>query len=309
MTSAPSSFVDPWKVGLTAVTEYGFFEDPLIVTNPIGPEADSVILELFDHNCENIIMSGPSSAVSVSDIILSDGEATYNVNFDTEDFGIDSVVTFTGDEKSTGNVKFCTRVTSVEGTDLKVAFRETNFELDFNMTDNQFQVGPITIEENDKDEFETEVQDEFLLQACQCIDQTCVDPLLPSVVFQNTPLIFCVYVTHDDTGVAETVEISNIDVLIEADDINYQPVTMGSETWDPNALTVVNSFGSKVEVITNLITDFFTEGKTSIDVSGNAFLVFVEGSARLEMSGFGMVVDIEGEAQEGCIQKLVQRFF
>jgi hypothetical protein len=118
-----------------------------------------------------------------------------------------------------------------------------------------------------------------------------------------------VYVTHGDTGVADTVDISNIDVTIEAGEISYQPVTMGSETWDPNALTVVNSFGSKVEVISNLITDFFTEGFTSVDVSGNAFLVFVEGSARLDMEGFGMVVDIEGKPEIGCVEKLLKKFF
>jgi hypothetical protein len=306
MTSAPSAFIDPWKIGPTVVSEIGFFEDPLTVTNPVGPEADSVSVKLFDYDC---VSETIFSSVSLSDISLSDGTATYDVIFDTESFGSDSAVTFTGDAKSTGNVKFCTRVTATEGTDLDVTFRETNFELEFSMTDNEFAVGPITIEENDKDEFETDVEDEFILEACQCVDQTCVDPLLPSVVLQNTPLVFCVYVTHGDTGVADTVDISNIDVTIEAGEISYQPVTMGSETWDPNALTVVNSFGSKVEVISNLITDFFTEGFTSVDVSGNAFLVFVEGSARLDMEGFGMVVDIEGKPEIGCVEKLLKKFF
>jgi hypothetical protein len=317
MTSSPSLFITPWMVGPSEIVSIGFFEDPLVVTNPIGPEADSVELLLFEDDCETEIVGDDSSAVYVSGITLEGGASSYSVTFDTGNFATnEGIVEFSGDGGSTGIVKFCTRVTSYE-EELKASFFESVFKLNFDMTDNEFELLGVGIEENEKDEIVTDLQSEFTVNACNgCEDFIC--SLDAQLVNQNEALTFCIYPSHSDMTVSATVEISNFDAIISAGDpeennyVEFVSVSMGSTAWESSPITTVSenyfTTGHIVSVSTPLLAEFFTSDFTQVNVNGNAFLEFIVAKAgRNELVSWGMVQPIATGVTSGCIENLIKK--
>jgi len=314
-TSAPSSVITPWLVGETTITPITFFSEPLIVNNPIGLEVDALTLKLFEYDCLTEVTDTTDSALSLTNITVTDNISEYAVVFDSGNFASDTG--FVDTDGSTGTVKWCTRITSIEG-DLQISFKETNFMLNYDLTDNQFEILGIGIEEGAPDDFTEDIDSDYEVRACQCMDFFCMNP---EPVSQNEALVYCIYVwqEQDNMDAILAVEISNFDSKMSAgemgddDYFEYVPVEFGSTTWEPNELTVVTTqfdgMGNIVEVRTPVVATFFSLGHEEVNISGNAFLEFIaDGAFRTddnEMREYVYDVALQQSVGLGCFKQLL----
>jgi len=243
--------------------------------------------------------------VTIDQTLIAD-DTTF-VSFDTSD-------PLTGN--SLGSIKFCTRVSTIEGP-IQVAFRETIFDLQFDLTDNCiasscFSVTGIVISENNPDSFETLIEDDFGVDICQCSNYVCYgapqNPGSPAPIQQNTPLVLCLLPTG---GLPSVVHISNFNLQLSAGTVTYEPVQFGSATWEEDVLTVVtvDASGDIVMITTPVVAQFYIQAHTSIQASGNCFLEFDSGKvdALPVFANYGLDIELAAETQVGCLQGLVQK--
>jgi len=331
-TSAPTAFIDPFLVYVTEValnSGNNYFDGGLAVTNAIGFKiTDNPTVQLFDKDCVNLAAAG--DLVSVSGETFTDGSGAtdqgsnaYTLNIDQAKIGADVAIgtyvecdiTDPGSGCSIGNIKFCTRVSSFVGS-VEVAFRETNFDLGFNLTDNEITLASVEIKENVPDSFITDVDTAYSVNACPCDDSfTCVSP---SAVAQDTPLVMCIHPLHDnqENTAAENVKITNFNVNIKPTgdtDPNFDAVTFGTDSWAASELVFVETDDDdfKIKITTPIIAQFYIQNIATVDVTGNAFLEFVSGKGGAPIFGeIAMEVGLAGVGgyEYGCLSGLLQKF-
>lgn len=319
-TVSPTTHITPWLVGPSTYTLNGgnnYFDGYLGVSNPIGSKANlnNVVVQLFDFNCLN--KKDNMNSTNAVTIFATDTTQVqtfgYSVNISQSNIGDDTGGFVFPTGPSIGDVKFCTRVSTWEGS-VEVAFRETNFILSYNLTDNTFSLSNIQIQENDPDSFITDVDTDFSVLAYQCNNyvQTTTHTL-----DQDENLVMCLEPFHPG-GMAHVVHISNFNIKIfagtsgTANYVEYNPVWFSTGGWNHDSLTSVSEQPDPADIImisTPVIAQFFIQSHTSISVSGNCFLEFdsnKEAKAPVFV-GYGMQFGVVETAQEGCLVGLMRR--
>lgn len=320
-TAFPTTYITPFLVGQTAYTLSGgnsYFDGSLDLTNPIGSRANlnNVAVQLFDFSCQNTKdNSNSTNAVTISSTDTSQVQSFgYSVNIDQSNIGDDTGGFVVSTGPSTGDVKFCTRVSTWEGS-IEVAFRETNFILSYNLTENNFTLTNTQIQENDSDSFITDVDTDFSVLAYQCNNY--VEVTTPPALEQDENLVLCLEPTHGGS-MAHVVHISNFNLKIYAgsattnDYVEYNPVWFSTNGWASNSITDVKEKPDPEDVImisTPVIAQFFIQGHTTIKLSGNCFLEFdstKEAQAPV-IAAYDMEFGVEMGAGEGCFVALMRK--
>jgi len=335
-SAAPTSHITPWLVGPTVVTKVdpsvalsgtasggdSFFDDALNVTNTIGSKvAADVLVELFDFQCVNA--KGKEVATSAVQITyeVNDPDDFWfmvqidqsNIGDDTEGFVfLDNTDGPTGN--STGSVKFCTRVSTCEGS-VQIAFRETNYVLRFDLTENNFDISDIDIEENVPDSFITDVETDFSVEVYQCANY---EQVSPHTLDQDENLVICLEPSHSG-DLASVVHISNFNIKMEAgsvaneDLVEYNPVWFSTGGWESDSLTAVSEEADPNDIImisTPVVAQFFIQSHTDISISGNCFLEFdsAKDAKAPVFVGYQMQIAVATAiAGEGCLVGLIRR--
>lgn len=274
----------------------------------------SVTVQLFDSNCINVRDNvNSTNAVSISQINPSPGSFGYSVNISQSNIGDDTGGFVHSTGPSLGDLKFCTRVSTWENS-IEVAFRETNFVLSYDLTNNTFALENIQIQSNDPDSFITDVDTDFSVAVYQCNNymQTTAHSLE-----QDENLVICLQPQHPG-NLAHVVHISNFNIKISAgsttarDYVEYNPVWFSTGGWQSDSLTSVSKQADPSDIImisTPVIAQFFIQSHTQINVSGNCFLEFdstKEAKAPVFV-GYDMQFGIVSDIEEGCFVGLMRR--
>lgn len=154
-TAAPTAHIVPWLIGDTfiACKDSDCYGTGLTVTNDVGSainETSEIEEALFLKDCADARPNSASQFVNLGDSdILFTQEFVYEVLFDqsvldTDTGGFINCITESSGSCIIGTVEFCTRVTSYNNT-VEKAFRETNFELEFDLTNSTFNFTDITV--------------------------------------------------------------------------------------------------------------------------------------------------------------------
>jgi len=320
-TPSPTTYITQWLVGPTSYSlnvGNNYFDGSLDLTNPIGPSANlnNVAVQLFDFNCQNKKdNTNSTNAVTISSIDTSQVQSFgYSVNIDQSNIGDDTGEFVVSTGPSTGDVKFCTRVSTWEGS-IEVAFRETVFALSYDLTNNTFALTNTQIQENDPDSFITDVDTDFSVLVYQCINYVKVTN--PPALQQDENIVICLEPTHVGS-MAHVVHISNFNVKVYAgsdttnDYVEYNPVWFGTNGWNSNSLTDVKEKPDPEDVImisTPVIAQFFIQGHTTIKLSGNCFLEFdsVKEARASVITAYDMEFGVEMNAEVGCFVGLMRK--
>jgi len=306
-TSAPTKQITPWAIDEGIVEPITTFTERLGVSYAVGTEADDVVFTLFNEGCEIEPSDLSNSALDLIPSEFADGVASYDIEFITSNFANDSAG-FVTSEGSIGSVKFCVRATSYEDV-ISVAFRDTEFVLTYDLRDLTYEVIDIEIDAEDPDVgLDTQLGDLFVIAACQCEEYACED----YAVEQNSPLVFCLWAETLDEEKAENVVVSNFNTRIFAgeggDAIEYMPVEIGTNTYNPNDLTVVTvDIDETVMISTILIAAFYSSGFPTVNIDGFVFLEFASASGARAFEEYGLEIDLVGASQLGCIAALIER--
>jgi hypothetical protein len=254
-----------------------------------------------------------TNAVTIFQVNPTPASFGYSVNISQSNIGDDTGGFVFPTGPSTGDVKFCTRVSTWEGS-IEVAFRETNFILSYDLTNNNFALNNIQIEENDPDSFITDVDTDFSVIAYQCSNylQTTSHTLQ-----QDENLVICLEPSHPG-GMAHVVHISNFNIKMYAgsaatgDYVEYNPVWFSTGGWTSDSLTAVSEQPDPADIImisTPVIAQFFIQSHIQINVSGNCFLEFDSAKeARAPVFvGYDMQFAVVDGREEGCLVGLIRR--
>jgi len=317
-TASPTPPTPNWMVGLTHTNIVGTnaFFGKTEVQNGIGWSVppSNVFVELYDFDCKNKKeSSGLEVTLETSEYISS--PSIYDILIHTEKFeeAPGSFVTFTpGTGASKGSVQFCTRVyTYSDDLDLVVFSRDANFKYNFDLTVNEYVVSGLDNEEEDADEFESDLSSSFGVETCQCSsDFTCYSTDETPTINQNDSLELCIKGTITDTnedGDTSSIDISNFSVQLSAGDIVYDAVMLGTDTWEENTLTLVTEEGDMKRISTPVLAQFFTEGHSNMNIGGQAFLNFVDSRGKAEtVTSLSLVVGLSVNDKNGCFQRLIR---
>ena len=319
-TVSPTTHITPWLVGPSTYTLNGgnnYFDGYLGVSNPIGSKANlnNVVVQLFDFNCLN--QKDNMNSTNAVTIFATDTTQAqtfgYSVNISQSNIGDDTGGFFFPTGPSTGDVKFCTRVSTWEGS-VEVAFRETNFILSYDLTNNTFALSNILIQENNPDSFITDVDTDFSVLVYQCNNYL---QTTPHTLLQDENLVICLEPFHPG-GMAHVVHISNFNIKMFAGTVGsptyveYNPVWFSTGGWNHDSLTSVSEQPDPADIImisTPVIAQFFIQSHTSISLSGNCFLEFDSNKdAKAPVFvGFDMTFGVVEAAEEGCLVSLIRR--
>lgn len=317
-TTAPTSSIVPWLVGDTQVSLFGsnnYIDDTIRVTNEIGSKVtDPISVKLFNKNCDIEETNSPA-VVSLLGVDNTPATFEYQVNINQSMIGdvngtYMTCITTDNSACGVGKIEFCTRVSTYHES-LEIAFRETNFEFTFNLTDNDFSLENISIEENQPNSFVSNVVDDYGVEACQCdFDFNCISAV---TITQNENLVMCLKPTHPTNPNA--VEISNFYIDIDPSDstisvATYSPVIFSATTWDANSLTdvAVDDTGFVVKISTPIVAQFFINNVNQVDVTGNAFLVFKTAKDVTALfADYGIQVGLAIAPQAGCFALLIKQ--
>jgi len=318
-TPSPTNNIKIWEVGPSTYSLEGgnnHYDGYLEVQNQIGSSVTKdVTVQLFDYNCINgKDNKNSTNAVTIFHVDPSPSTFDYSLNISQANIGDDTGGFVFSTGPSTGDLKFCTRVSTWEGS-VQVAFRETNFILRFNLALNMFSLYNIQIEENDSDSFVTEVNTTFSIDVYQCdnfVETT------SHAIEQNENLVICLEPTHPD-GKANVVHISNFNIKIFAGSstssnyVEYNPVWFSTSGWVNNAITTVSerpNVDNIIMISTPVIAQFFVQDHTLIRVAGNCFLEFNSAKEHVapQFVQYGIEVGLEGAmAGKGCLKSLISK--
>ena len=312
---------NPWLVGPTTYSLNGnnnYFDGYLGVSNAIGSKANvnNVVVQLYDSNC----VSKKDNMNSTNAVTIFATDTTqvqsfgYSVNISQSNIGDDTGGFIFPTGPSTGDVKFCTRVSTWEGS-IEVAFRETNFILSFDLTKNTFDLKNIQIKQNNPDSFITDVDTAFSVLVYRCNNYAKVAS--PDPLKQDENLVVCLEPTHEG-NMAHVVHISNFNLKIFAGSlgngnyVEYNPVWFSTGGWDHDSLTSVSEQADPADVImisTPVIAQFFIQGHTTISVSGNCFFEFDSAKeARAPVFvDYDMQFDVIDIVEVACLDALLKR--
>jgi len=323
-TASPTSHITKWAIGPSEYSLHGgsnYFDGYLEVSNSIGSSVtEDIEVQLYDYDCLNEKENFNSTfAVSIFDVDPDPSSFDFSVNISQSNIGNDpgGFVYSTG--LGTGDIKFCTRVSTYEGS-IEVAVRTTNFILSYNLTDNMFILNDIAIEEEESSSFADAVETDFSTYVYQCENYV---ETTPPPLDQDERLTVCL--EPQQGGVStDLVYIANFNLRLHAgsaldgNDVEYDPVWFGTDGYEYNQLTDVTSepSGNIIMIKTPVVAGFYIKKHTTIDLDGNCFFEFESPSKEGMASIFGvfdMQVELLGTNQEGgCLTKLmsmIRNFF
>jgi len=319
-TIAPTHIMMPWLVGPCFVVVDGsdVLNTTIHCSHEIGEKGiNNVQVELYDRNCLEV-QEKNNSTNAVRIFGESTGSSFFNYSADLFQ---NTGASFTGgfdhpNSDGTGSLKFCTRVSTWENS-IQVAFRETNFVLSYDMSDNGFSLLNVEIEDNNPDSFETDVIDSYSIQTCQCSNFLCFDS--PQVIKNDQNLVLCIEPDHTDGSLEDIVHISNFNLNLVAGSqgnsyVEYNPVWFSTIGWESDILTDVSENGDIIMISTPVIAQFFIQGHANIRATGNCFLKFDGTKSEREpsFSEYSMEVMLETADGSGCLKSLmknIQKFF
>lgn len=310
-TMSPTQFMDTFGVLGTSTTILGdnLFDGALQVTHDIGKDIDAdginggVNVALYDYGCENEqALSGLTVSIEPYEFIAD--TFTYNVTIDDSLIGnvSSTFVNFAADEgnvigESVGEILFCTQISTFT-EEFFVAYYEFNFEIPFNLTENEFTFANATIATQNITELDVDVEDGYGVEACRCDDSfACIaDP--DPIESDRQALDVCIYPTAEGGLDASDVFISNFNATLSNDaGVTFSPVVFGDGEWEITVFTTVAVENNIVRVSTIVLEGFFTSEETELTVDGTAFLEFV--SARTDdRKPFQLVVGLAGTGEE-----------
>lgn len=297
----------PFDVGSAEISGEG---DSLTVSHAIGPYITmNATVELLDFGCENKSVAHENNTVSLENEDMSSRPVTYDIVTDIQKVTEDpqGFVEFTNGGTYSGVIKFCTRVSTYEGS-VEVAYKHTKFELGFDVLETSFNLTSISIQEKPRESFETLVDADYEISTCQCELFSCIAPV---AVEQGDPLKVCITPTHPD-GKTD-VSITNFNVKMSAesstDYYEYNPVWFGTGQYESDALTTISEQGKVIMIEMEVVAQFFIRGFPSVTLEGNAFLEFVSSKARTTplFGGFYMGFDLVNDEYRGCFKMLVTK--
>ena len=140
--------------------------------------------------------------------------------------------------------------------------------------------------------------------ACDRIDFECVD--WPEYEL-NDELVICL------TPSLTSLNISNFEILIFNDDVNYAPVELGTTYYVANEVTSVvqNPDNDHIlMVITPLLVDFFLSSDGTASLNGTAYVTIPVSSSRgMDDSGinFSTEISLKAAKTEPCLTTLETR--
>ena len=220
-----------------------------------------------------------------------------------------SIITFTEDSK--GSIEFCARVETVvddlNNEEVIVSFKETNFNVSFDLSNTTFSGLTTDIVAETVDTVDEQVDGIITVSACLCTNSTysCTPAGNITAAAQNTFINVCLKASATSTNITNfSLELTNPQVP----DFSYDPVKFGTDGWQHDTLTEVttgvdgdDSFGvvrSKLWLVAGL----FDAGNT-VNISGNAFLTFKDTGLGRMMEFYGYEMDIpivETKSDEDC---------
>lgn len=317
-TPPPTTHIYPWQIHSTTAEciSDNCFKNNFLVTNSVGTnitELSEIDLKLFTYDCQ---ATSTDTTVSIDSESFVAPNFLYEIAFDTDAIGNVNAdyVTCLGSDKSdcgVGEITFCTRVTTLEGS-IEVFFLDTNFNFEFNLTDNNFTLTEIEIDPQEPDTFVTDIESPFEVRACQCEDFNCT---AKETIEQDDSLILCIE-PFDPNG-SDSVRITNFNLQVtagdmgDADYVEYNPVWFSTDGYKSDALTLVkeDTASDTLMIVTPIIAPFFTRGHSSVNISGNAFLEFkVAKGANPVFSRYSMELELEIPGEMGCFKYLLNRF-
>jgi len=312
----------PWLVGPTTYTLNGgnnYFDGYLGVSNHVGFKVDlsNVVVQVFDFNCAN--EKENMNSTNAVTIFATDTSQTqtfgYFVNISQANIGDDTGGFVFPTGNSTGDVKFCTRVSTWEGS-IQVSFRETNFILSYDLTNNTFALDNVQFSSNIplSESFSADVDTKYSVDIYKCNNYI---QTTAHTIQQDENLVICLEPQHPG-GMAHVVHISNFNIKIFGgsaatnDYVEYNPVWFSTGGWNHDALTSVSEQPDPSDIImisTPVIAQFFIKGHTTINVSGNCFLEFdtAKGNELSTFVSYDIQFSIVAVEEAGCFQKLVKR--
>lgn len=317
-TPPPTSYTAAWMVGNTSVTVSGnnAFDGFLNITNEIGSSiTEQVQVQLFDYDCLNEKESmNTTNAVTIFDVNPVPSAFHYSVNVSQSNIGSDTGGFVSMTTNSTGDIKFCTRVKTTVGS-VDVHYRDTNFALGFDLTNNTFNVS-VNISANPEDVFETTVDTGFKIKPCQCENFGCINKNIK----QDTAFVICLEPIHE--GGLDVVSIKNFNIKMSAGDVGendyveYNPVWFGNGGYQTDSLTnvVQQPNGKILMIMTSVVAQFFIKDHETLEVSGNGFLEFDSASKVDSFVRFMLSVLFDTDTDDspgnsgsrGCLQNMMQ---
>ena len=282
------------------------------VAHNIGRSPDDVDIDLKAEGCEDDLPD--SGAIQVHDKFEGGSDFYYNISFDFDKFSDSDLVHYnnsTNPANSTGEIKFCTHITTekiISGKVFTISSRKFDYSIKFNLTADI----EATFLTNDGDTtVVTETLEKFKVEACVCSDENdCVDIDDPDPIEPNSFVNICL------TSANPAMKISNLQMFLqdEASLTNYPVVNFGASTWKivDNDLTTVTEELGTVKVSTVVIFDLFTDSESNVTASGSVLLEFVdenESKRTTSFSSFSLglsLADIDIE-EGGCKQSLFQK--
>jgi hypothetical protein len=281
-TNTPTSFMDSFGILgdiESSVLGGNIFDGTLQITHKIGLNIDvdaggSVDMELYKYGCENEPLSMSGLLVSIDPYEFSQENFTYNVTIDDTLLGDqDNIFVNYTSPLSAGDIIFCTRV-STYTQDFHVAYYDFNFNIPFDLSENEISFAGANIVANEPDDVGTVIEDGFGVASCQCDKQfNCfVDP--PEVSADEQALDFCIWPTSSTSLISDMVRISNFNAILSKDDVSFEPVTFGDDgVYNVNQLATVSVDNDRILVSTIVPEAFFEEKTVEVmEVSGTAFL-------------------------------------
>lgn len=305
-SSSPVSLLQPWSIGESKITVVGdnAFYGKLMVQNEIGSSVDlsNVVVELFDFNCENSKDSS-SLEISLESNDFNSSPHQYNITIHLDRIGSSpgGFVQYATDNQSIGSIKFCTRI-STYYNDIQVRYRETNVDLNFDLTGNQFLLSNLKYDGMVIPEYASNVNLETEVKACQCDHNfACYSSNSMHAISQDENLVLCLEPTD-----ASTLEISNFNLELSDGAFMYRPVSLGSTTWQADSLTNVSSMGKRIKVSTPIVAHFFTQNNPSIDVSGSVQFIFGSSVEKAQsFASFELTIELNHEEQkDDCLKSI-----
>jgi len=316
---------------LLAATAFATADAQMMANFTVG---DAVITLSETTGVLNVVHSIGAGGVEIVDSVLKEfqcvddytsGEVTItNENYEMGTNGTNSsVYTYdleidTSQLESSGQISFCTIVTTrldFMGTTSAVSVKETNFNVEFDLSTGEF-FSTLGVMVNDQDVIDEELPSDFLVTLCYCMPETFVCGM-PDTITQDSELFLCL-IPEDTDGSSGDVRISNFDLTIVGVTVptsEYEPVEFGATAPDPNPLTdITYGMGEGAEVIqvtTRLVASLFDGvapgDSQEIEVSGNTFLEFAPAKVgdTIQFQDFQntFTVIVTGDTSEDGIEK------
>jgi len=246
---------------------------------PVGAFADDIQVTLYNKTCDEEV-SGDEQVIA-----LGSKEKYFNsshpferyvqqVSINSKYFSESDLLTWGGFGESSGTLTFCAKAETLLGSSdgVSVAFVKSDISVSFNLTDNTFNVFENKISSNDIITSEQNITTEYGVEACTCTVSPDVCHNEAPIFEQNGLINVCVY---PDSKSSSSTQISNFDMKFvqDGEDV-YTAVTITPDGPASTSLSNIGGTSDRYRVASRLITALFEGGKTSFNITGNAFLTF-----------------------------------